>query len=157
MSPGNADAPVARGVEGQKTAGRIRSIAPFEPRLIRKSQLRVQWLGVVLNSAWTGPAGMAYYRDDEGTQLLEHRDASGRLRGVLVLYAAGDLLLMVDPERQRQGICTSLLEEAERRGMAINYARQSYTRAGWRAVRRHLAKTRTTPAARQCDLFEAAA
>jgi hypothetical protein len=122
---------------------------PFKPDIIKKSQLHTTWFGVVINSAQTGPPGISHRTDDAGTNLLEYRDKGGLLRGVLVVYGAGyrkgtrpgmtgQLLILTDPEYQRLGICSALLKEADRLGVPIDFEKQSYTRAGWRAVRKHL-------------------
>lgn len=100
--------------------------------------MRTEWLGVLCGSRWTGPSGVAFYSDDEGTKLLEYRDDQGLLRGVLCLYGSGELLLMTDPKFRRRGICTSLLQEADRQGFDINFDRQAYTRAGYLTVKKFL-------------------
>ena len=99
--------------------------------------VRDAWPKIVANSDATGSPGITHICDKDG-HALEFRDDDGRIRGVLALYPWGELLLAVDPEYRRRGICTRLLSEASDRGIPIDFVHQTYTRAGWATVRRFL-------------------
>src|SRR5262245_32182457 len=105
---------------------------------LKKTEVLATWASVLCNSEWTGESGISYLNDDEGTQVLEYRDATGHLRGVLARYTSGEVFLMTDPSHRRQGIASALLIEAGRRCIPLDFAKQAYTRPGWSVVRRFL-------------------
>jgi GNAT superfamily N-acetyltransferase len=118
-------------------------------RTIPDEALRVGWCGGFSGPEWAGPEGLSHQCDRQG-HAIEYRDASGVLRGLLVVYGAkadhgqpGQLLVMVDPAHRRCGIATAMLKEATRRGLAINFEAQSYTGAGWATVRKFLNERQT--------------
>ena len=40
----------------------------FKPHIIKQSEVRTCWAGVVGGSAWAGPPGINYLSDEDGTQ-----------------------------------------------------------------------------------------
>lgn len=109
--------------------------------------------------SWRSQASQYAYRDTPGLSCERHsvgalgaltivdcllwRDADGLLRGILNHYPdgalrypdratveePGNITIWVDPQRQRQGIATTLLREAMRR-WKIDFDQQRYTPAG---------------------------
>jgi hypothetical protein len=103
-------------------------------RFLKQSQVRATWFSVLLRSSWTGTPGITHLQNDTGCHVLESRDDAGQLRAVFSLLDDGELLLMTDPACRRQGLATALLAEADRLGLAVNFQKQLYTRAGWAVV-----------------------
>jgi GNAT superfamily N-acetyltransferase len=85
------------------------------------------------------------------TNQLRYHDSEGILRGTLLHFRkadagekhvakwdchgdqyeqSGNVLIQVDPKRQRQGIASALLNEAFKRGWQIDLDKQGYTQAG---------------------------
>lgn len=89
-----------------------------------------------------GAPGIEYFAGDGGfakpVDCLLWRDDEGLVRGILNHYPvdmpphekAGNINLFIDPARQRQGIGTALVREANRRWGPINWNQQRYTKAG---------------------------
>lgn len=96
----------------------------------------------------TGPAGFDYRRESAAghpVDCLLWRDEDGFLLGILNHYpedvppweSAGNVNVWIHPDRQREGIGTRLLREAETRWGPIDWEQQRYTRAGLELVKKH--------------------
>jgi GNAT superfamily N-acetyltransferase len=113
-----------------------RVVTVYFPALVFASQRR--------QYAAHGPSGLSHEQHTV-TEIGPHavvdcllwRDDDGTLLGILNYYPhdvppyerAGNVLVVVDPDRQGEGIGTRLLAEADRR-WRLNFDTQDYTRAG---------------------------
>jgi GNAT superfamily N-acetyltransferase len=102
--------------------------------------LRITWGGVLGGSAWqaepgirhlTGTTNAAPYGPPRivSCEVIEYRDERGLLHGVVTFEEGRRLFLMVDPDCQRQGIPTKLMQEAVKR-WPIDFEKQRYTEDG---------------------------
>jgi len=99
------------------------------------------------------PRGLWAESDDSITKVhcLLHRDANGRLLGILNHYdgkhyleGADAINVWVRPDVQRLGIGSQLVKEAVRRWPEITPEKQRYTEAGLALLNRVLAEDDTT-------------
>lgn len=97
------------------------------------------YLGVVNIGDITGSGGTTVGRVKYEVDNLLYRSRKGTLIGILQYFPedapmdlekAGNLNVWVHPRRQRRGIGTALLREAERRWGPLNLGQQNYTPEG---------------------------
>jgi GNAT superfamily N-acetyltransferase len=123
--------------------------------------VRFSWQSQARQYPAHGPAGVGYFAGDVSelfgpgahVDCLLHRDRDGALTGLLNFYPidmppfeqAGNVLVMVRPDRRRTGIATMLLAVALRR-WPIDLHTQRYTREGAALVAAYLDRTSGQPA-----------
>jgi GNAT superfamily N-acetyltransferase len=123
--------------------------------------VRFSWASQARQYPALGPVGVGYFAGDVSelfgpgarVDCLLHRDRDGALTGLLNFYPidmppfeqAGNLLVMVRPDRRRQGVATTLLAVALRR-WPIDLHAQRFTPGGAALVAAYLDRASGQPA-----------